>query len=209
MADWRALPTYSSMKSVPLIGKVSVTAGLGLVWVDMGSEDAGWARIYTAAKSGLARQRHRMVHQETVDPTPEPHPDPGQEDGGGDGEAEHRPPPETGGAHVESEAEQQARREADEPVAEHADDDRGAGVADAAEDADRHRRQPVADRERARQPDQRTRHRLHGEVRRVKPGQEARRREKDDRGGDHEPASQEQPSRRGPAGPRPVVGADG
>src|ERR1041385_8677281 len=137
MADWRALPTYSSMKSVPLIGKGSGTAGLGLVWVDMGSENAGLARIYTAAKSGLARQRHRMVHQETVDPTPEPHPDPGQEDGGGDGEAEHQPPPETGGAHVESEAEQQARREADEPVAEHADDDRGAGVADAAEDADR------------------------------------------------------------------------
>src|ERR1041385_7504627 len=202
MADWRALPAYSSMKSVPLIGEGSVTAGMGLVCVDMGSEYAGLARIYTAPKSGLAGQRHRMVHQETVDPPLEPHPHPGQEDGGGDGEAEHQSPPETDGAQVETEAEQQARREADEPVAEHADDDRGAGVADAAEDADRHRLEPVEDRERARQPDQRTRHRLHGEVRRVKPGQEARHREKDDRGGDHEPASQEQPSRRGPARPR-------
>src|SRR5258708_10774284 len=109
------------MKSVPLIGNGSVTAGLGLVCVDMGCEIAGLARIYTAPKSGLARHRHRMVHQETVDPPLEPDPDPGQEHGGGDREAEHEPPPEAGGAHAETEAEQQAGRKADEPVAEHAD----------------------------------------------------------------------------------------
>src|SRR5439155_23868256 len=44
------------MKSVPLIGKVSVTAGLGWVWVDMGSEHAGLARIYTAARSRSAME---------------------------------------------------------------------------------------------------------------------------------------------------------
>src|SRR5205809_8135482 len=63
MADWRALPTYSSMKSVPLIGKVSATAGLGWVWVDMGSEHAGLARIYTAPRSPRRHGSRREAPQ--------------------------------------------------------------------------------------------------------------------------------------------------